>query len=63
MPSTRPPDAAIKVGIVDAWLEYLEATRLAEPDRYVEVENWAWNRLGRRLDHLRELATTPASAK
>lgn len=34
---------------VAAWGEYLAATRAQEFYRYVEVEPWAWKRLGARL--------------
>ena len=37
----------------DAWHEYLEAIRGQSAARYVEVEPWAWNRLGGRLRVLR----------
>jgi hypothetical protein len=33
----------------DAWFEYLEATRGQSAYRYLEVEPWAWVRLGQRL--------------
>ena len=33
----------------DAWFEYLEATREKMPNRYDELEPWAWARLNQRL--------------
>jgi len=33
----------------DAWFEYLEATREKSPNRYDELEPWAWARLNQRL--------------
>jgi hypothetical protein len=39
---------------VDAWFEYLYATRDQPVARYDEVEGWAWARLQQRL---RALAT------
>jgi hypothetical protein len=59
----RPPDIEIKAAITNAWLEYLDAVRFAVPERYDEVEIWAWTRLQVRLEQLREFATSPATAK
>lgn len=36
-----------------AWLEYLEACRLADTDMYDIVEVWAWDRLIARLRDLK----------
>lgn len=33
---------------VDAWNEYLHATRDQPPPRYLELEPWAWTRLQQR---------------
>lgn len=48
-----------------AWDEYLKATRATEPDRYREVEPWAWTRLqntlakiARRTANLKRPAST-----
>jgi len=37
----------------DAWFEYLETTRGQSAVRYVELEPWAWARLGQRLRAIR----------
>lgn len=37
----------------DAWFEYLESTRGQSPQRYGEVEPWAWARLTQRLRAIR----------
>ena len=37
----------------DAWFEYQEATRGQLPNRYAEVEPWAWARLQQRLRAIR----------
>jgi hypothetical protein len=63
MSSSRPPDATIKLMIVGAWVEYRESCRRAPADRYERVEEWAWSRLRTRLEQLRELAKSPASAE
>lgn len=33
----------------DAWAEYLDATQGLPPERYQELEGWAWARLRQRL--------------
>jgi len=37
----------------DAWFEYLETTRDQSPQRYKEIEPWAWSRLNQRLRAIR----------
>lgn len=39
----------LRIEEVDAWFEYLEATRSQPEARYREVESWAWARLQARL--------------
>ncbi|MEZ5100956.1 MAG: hypothetical protein R3C15_14390 [Thermoleophilia bacterium] len=44
----RPDGAISRDAAVEAWLEYLEATRSAG-SRYAELEPWAWARLSGKL--------------
>jgi hypothetical protein len=49
-------DEAIELLLIeeaDAWFEYLEATRGQSPNRYGELEPWAWARLSQRLRAIR----------
>jgi len=39
----------LEIEEVDAWREYLEATRAEPESRYTEIEPWAWARLRKRL--------------
>lgn len=55
MARTEPQEAheILRNEEADAWFEYLDATRGQSAQRYVEVEPWAWSRLGRRLQAIR----------
>lgn len=44
----RPDGTISRDAAVEAWLEYLEATRSAG-SRYAELEPWAWARLSGKL--------------
>jgi hypothetical protein len=49
---------------VDAWFEYLDATRAQAEERYHEIEPWAWSRLRQRLRAIkaRRARLRPAAA-
>jgi hypothetical protein len=49
---------------VDAWFEYLDATRAQAEERYQEIEPWAWSRLRQRLRAIkaRRARLRPAAA-
>lgn len=57
-----PATAVLEADETDAWDEYLESTRRAQPFRYDEVEPWAWARLQKRLKVVaaRKAALRPA---
>lgn len=47
-------DELLAVEESDAWGEYLEATHGQQSARYEEVEPWAWERLQRKLNLIRD---------
>jgi hypothetical protein len=49
--SISPPE------IREAWIQYAEEIRKAEPGRYSEVEPWAWARLQERIAAYRKAKT------
>jgi len=57
-------DELLQNEVADAWFEYLDATRGQSGHRYVEVEPWAWERLTRRRQAIKERRRRlrPASA-
>ncbi len=53
MPRHELAEELLAIEEADAWFEYLEATTEQSPDRYDEVESWAWARLHQRLRAVR----------
>jgi len=51
--TTREVYELLMIEEADAWFEYLEATREKSPNRYDELEPWAWARLNQRLRQVR----------
>ena len=49
MPETDEALELLLIEEADAWFEYLESTNSQTPQRYDEVEPWAWARLTQRL--------------
>ena len=49
MTGKREAEELLMIEEADAWFEYLEATRGQMPNRYREVEPWAWARLQQRM--------------
>jgi len=52
-PGSREAHEILMIEEADAWFEYLEATRGQRPQRYAEIEPWAWVRLTQRLRSIR----------
>ncbi len=46
----------------DAWFEYLEATTDQPATRYAELEPWAWEQLGQRLQAIKARRARLSSA-
>jgi hypothetical protein len=53
MASKREARELLLIEEADAWFEYLAATRAQTAVRYLELEPWAWARLGQRLRAIR----------
>ena len=53
MPRQELAQELLAIEEADAWFEYLEATTEQSPERYDEVESWAWARLNQRLRAVR----------
>ena len=53
MPRQELAHELLAIEEADAWFEYLEATTEQSPERYDEVESWAWARLNQRLRAVR----------
>ena len=53
MTGTQEAEELLLIEEADAWFEYLEATRSQSPNRYRDVEPWAWARLTQRLRAIR----------
>ena len=53
MPRQELAQELLAIEEADAWFEYLEATTEQTPERYDEVESWAWARLNQRLRAVR----------
>ena len=49
MPRRELAEELLAIEEADAWFEYLEATTEQSPERYDEIESWAWARLHQRL--------------
>ena len=56
-PAPSEKQRAYEAAKKEAWDEYLETCRKAEPTRYLAVEMWAWNRLQAALDRARTALT------